>query len=74
MKKNKVAKILKVYGIINAVGSIIIGLYLFDNLPGNIADLGIVELAAGILASLLIFAFGEVVQLLQNIKDNTEKE
>ena len=73
MKTNKVAKILKVYGIINAIGSLILGLILADNLPGAVEELWIVEVAAGLVASLFIYAFGEAIQLLQDIKDNTEK-
>lgn len=73
MKKNKVAKILKVYGIANAIGSVVLGLILFDNLPAAVEELWIVEVAAGLVASLFIYAFGEAIQLLQDIKSNTDK-
>jgi hypothetical protein len=70
-KTNTVAKILKVYGIINGIGSCILAIVLADNLPGSVDYLWVVELGAGLLSSLFIYAFGEVIQLLQDIKSNT---
>jgi len=70
-KENKVASILKIYGVINAVTCIILGAVLSNNLPYSLEFLWIVEVAVGIVASFLLYAFGEVVQILHDIRSNT---
>lgn len=71
--KNKVAKILKIYSILNVIGGIIIARYLSWNLPGNIADgVSWIYVAAVIVVSFLIFTIGEIVNLLAQIRDNTK--
>ncbi len=69
---NTVAKVLKIYGIINGVASVIFAIILYNNLPGNFDYLWIVALSAGIVASFLVYAFGEVVQILHDIRENTQ--
>lgn len=66
---NHVANILKVYGILNAAASIIIAFILGDELPYDL--LWIIVAGTGIVFSFLIFAFGEAIQLLHDIKRNT---
>lgn len=73
-KINIVAIILKVYGILNSIACVMIGLVLRDNLPSALEDLWVIELTAGIFVSFLIYACGEAIQLLQDIKNNTEKD
>ncbi len=71
--KNTVARILKIYSILNVIGGIIIARYLAWNLPGNIADgVSWVYFAAVIVVSFLIFTIGEIVDLLAQIRDNTK--
>ena len=69
--ENAVAKILKVYGIINGIACIILAIILHNNLPSAFDYLWIIEFSVGLVASFLIYAFGEVIQLLQDIKYNT---
>lgn len=64
-EENKVARILQYYGILNGIACIFIAIILGVN-----GDPWIIFLAAGFLSSFLIYAFGEVVQLLQDIKNN----
>ena len=73
-KENGVASILKVYGVLNGIACVFIGFYLNSNLPYGFEYLWIVEIAAGIVVSFLIYAFGEAIQLLQDIGDNTRTD
>ena len=66
--ENKVARILKTYGILNGICALIIGIIMMSDYDGFI---GIIVFAAGLVASFLIYAFGEVVQLLHDIRRNT---
>ena len=66
---NTVAKILKVYAIINAVAGCILGLIAADTFNGALVALFI---GLCIVTSFVIYAFGEVIQLLQDIKDGTK--
>ena len=71
--KNKVAKILKIYSILNVIGGIIITWYLAMNLPGTIAEgVSWVYFASVIVVSFLFFTIGEIVNLLAQIRDNTK--
>lgn len=65
---NTVAKILKVYAIINAVAGCILGLIGLGAFNGVVVALFI---GLCIVTSFTIYAFGEVIQLLQDIKDGT---
>ena len=66
--KNMVAVILKVYAIVNAIG--LSGLSDSYNEIFNMVYT--IFLGACIVVSFGIYAFGEVVQLLQDIKDGTK--
>ena len=71
--KNKVAKILKIYAVFNVIGGIIVSIILSDELPGDIASIFSWSFfAAVVVISFGIYAFGEVVDLLNQIKDNTK--
>ena len=73
--KNKTAKILKVYAIVNALGGLIITWWLWWNLPGYIADIGpAMFLVLTAVTSFLVYTLGEIVDLLAQIRDNTVKE
>lgn len=66
--QNTVAKILKIYAVINALAGIFLGFYMSQEF---IPEFCFVFAGACIVASFGIYAFGEVVQLLQDIKDGT---
>ena len=70
---NIVAKVLQVYAYLNAAAGFVLTLLLNEEL-----DLGAVEvsiiLATVLVVNFFIFALGEVIDLLQNLKDNTSKK
>ena len=72
MNKNIVAQILKIYAIVNAVVGLFIFLSMQESYLDLIESLSFVFLGACIVVSFGIYAFGEVIQLLQDIKDNTQ--
>ena len=63
---NIVAKVLQVYAYLNVLG----GIYLATQIGG---DIGWIYFAAVLVVSFLLFAFGEVIDLLQQIKANTNQ-
>ena len=66
-------KILKVYAIVNAIIGCIIGLSGLSDSYNEIFNMVYtIFLGACIVVSFGIYAFGEVVQLLQDIKDGTK--
>lgn len=67
-KPNKVADILQTYAPINGIAGFGLMFYIASAFNWDIA---IFYFAAVIVASFLIYAFGEVIKLLQQIKDNT---
>ena len=67
--KNTVAKVLKIYAIVNAACGLLLGLYWGVESDSPI----ILDICICFVASFGIYAFGEVVQLLQDIKDGTNK-
>lgn len=75
--KNIVAKIIQVYAWVNAgagvISTFLVGNFLADEL--RLYETGwviaIFYLAAVILSSFLLYAFGEIIDLLQEIKSNT---
>ena len=70
--QNTVAKILKIYAVVNAFCGFILGLYVRGDSDNPILlGVCIYFIATCIVASFGIYAFGEVVQLLQDIKDGT---
>ena len=69
MKSNNiVAKILQVYAYVNATSGLILALALNKELG---AVLAWIMFALVLVASFLIFALGEIIDLLQNLKENT---
>ena len=69
--QNTVAKILKIYAVVNAFCGFILGLYVRGDSDNPILlGVCIYFIATCIVASFGIYAFGEVVQLLQDIKRN----
>ena len=71
--RNVVALILKIYAVVNAIIGCIIGLSgLSDSYNEIISMVYTIFIGACIVLSFGIFAFGEVVQLLQDIKDGTK--
>ena len=66
--KNKVAQILKTYALINAIAGAIAGLFLMADYAFII---GFAAFVGCLVVSFLIYAFGEVVELLNQIKENT---
>ncbi len=72
MTKNKVAKILKIYSIINVIGGFVVTVLLSENLPISVSDsVSFIYAASVIVISFLIFTLGEIVDLLAQIRDNT---
>lgn len=69
--KNVVAKILQVYAYLNTAAGLVVALQLNKKL-GELGTVVAVYLFAAVLvASFLIFALGEIIDLLQNVKENT---
>ena len=69
--KNVVAKILQVYAYLNTAAGVIVALQLNKKL-GELGTVVAVYLFTAVLvASFLIFALGEIIDLLQNVKENT---
>ena len=66
--KNTVAKILKVYGVLNGAVGTIFGIYVAADWE---AATGIIIIAAALVVRFGIYAFGEVVSLLSDIRANT---
>lgn len=80
--KNTVAKIFKISACLFAVLSVIVFLMLLIRSSSNYAygynssygEYSFISLISGLLGSLILYGFGEVIELLQSIKDNTDKE
>lgn len=69
--RNTVAVILHGYAWLNAICGIIVAMIMaFEDVNGLIIT---VELAAILVASFLVYALGEIIALLHEIKLNTEK-
>lgn len=68
MENNKVASILKGYAIVNAVAGVILGCVIGYEVD---AGVGFVVAAACAIVSFGIYALGEIIQLLHDIKMNT---
>lgn len=65
---NIVAKILQVYAYVNGVAGIILALLLVEDLGVLVAS---IVFASVLVVNFLIFALGEIIDLLQNLKENT---
>ncbi|WP_125115447.1 hypothetical protein [Agathobaculum sp. Marseille-P7918] len=70
-KKNVVATVLKIYAIINAVAGLVIFFSMQESYVDLIESLSFAFLGLCLVFSFGSYAFGEVIQLLQDIKDNT---
>ena len=69
--KNGVASGLKVYAVLNALAGIVLAIvWAIDDVNTMIIS---IELAAILVASMLIYALGEIVDLLHAIKINTAR-
>lgn len=66
--QNIVAKILQVYACLNAAAWVILAFIIADEMGGIIA---ILSFAVGVLVSFFIYALGEIIELLNQIKLNT---
>lgn len=70
-EENKVAITVKVIAIIGGIIGILYGLNLRDSVYTE--ELGATIVIASIFSSVFIYGFGEIIQKLQNIEDNTRK-
>lgn len=64
-KTNAVAQIIKVIAIIEAIVIVIVGLVSMEYLE----TMSVVIIVAGVISAVFIYALGEIIQLLQDIKD-----
>lgn len=71
---NIVARILQVYAYLNTAAGVIVALLLGKELGELGTVVAIYLFAAVLVASFLIFALGEIIDLLQNVKENTSKK
>lgn len=78
--KNTVAKIFKISACLFAVLSIIAFLILLSSSSGyayghdnSYGRYSFICLTSGLLGSLFLYGFGEIIELLQSIKDNTNQ-
>ena len=67
-RKNTVAKILQIYAIINAAAGAILMFIIADSLEWTVA---LIWFALVLVVSFFIYAFGEIIELLTEIKLNT---
>ena len=70
---NIVAKVLQVYADLNAAAGFVLTLLLNKELDLGAVAVSII-LATVLVVNFFIFALGEVIDLLQNLKDNTSKK
>lgn len=69
--KNLVAKILQVYACLNAAAWLILALIVAGDIGGILA---FILCAAGLIVSFFIYALGEIIELLNQIQENTAKK
>ena len=62
---NNVARIIKTLGILVFIGGLIIGFRFID----KVDELFVVFIVVGVVSSIFIYSLGEIIQLLQDIKD-----
>ena len=70
---NIVAKVLQVYAYINGAAGIVLTLLLNKELRLGAVTVSII-LAAVLVVNFFIFALGEIIDLLQTLKENTRKK
>lgn len=66
--KNIVAKIIQVYAYLNVIAGAILSFIAADAVSGFVAML---YFCAVLFVSFMLYAFGEIIDLLQDIKSNT---
>jgi hypothetical protein len=67
-KTNTVSKIIKTIALIWGIIGIIYGFYLIDR-----SDFAIAIIISSFISSIFTFGLGEIIQLLQNIDNNTKR-
>ena len=70
---NIVAKVLQVYAYVNGAAGIVLTLLLNKELRLGAVAVSII-LAAVLVVNFFIFALGEIIDLLQSLKENTRKK
>lgn len=70
---NIVAKVLQVYAYVNGAAGIVLTLLLNKELRLGAVAVSII-LAAVLVVNFFIFALGEIIDLLQTLKENTRKK
>lgn len=65
--KNTVASIIKGIAVISAIAGVIVGLVSIDAL--NFGVMAVVIIIASIISAVFIYALGEIIQLLEDIKN-----
>ena len=70
--QNTVAKVFKVYSGVNSIACILL-LFILAGTTGISDIAGIIWIAVSIVVNFGIYAIGEVIQLLDDIKQNTAK-
>lgn len=68
--KNKTAKLIKIIAVLEIIIGFLIGLVFIENLSGAMAC---IIMGTCVISGIFIYAFGEIIQLLQNIANNTKK-
>lgn len=71
MVENKVAKILRIIGIVEAVCGFIVGLYI-SAAGGDFGWAGIVVMLSSFITCMLFIGFGEIINLLQKNVDKQD--
>ena len=67
VKTNKIATIIKALSIVEVVIGVIFGIYAIDGL--NMDEGAIVIIIASIISAIFTYALGEIIQLLEDIKN-----
>ena len=71
--KNTVAQIFKIYAIVNFVACLFMTSRIEDYFYYAATEISMVWIAVSIVVNVVIYAVGEVIQLLDDIKQNTAK-
>ncbi len=68
--ENNVASFMKFFSIIFVIVGVFASLVLFNM---DVEELYVLPVVVSIISSIFIYALGEIIQLLQNIANNTKK-
>lgn len=66
-KTNKIATIIKALSIVEVVIGVIFGIYAIDGL--NMDEGAVIIIIASIISAIFIYGLGEIIQLLEDIKN-----